>query len=66
MKMLLTFTVLSLAACAPGATRVTATETEQALCEAWETFLPTRSHLDTEQTQKEVGQIREAHKEICR
>ena len=47
-------------------TLTTATETEQALCDAWRDSLPTRSRSDTAQTQREVGQAYAMQQSICK
>lgn len=46
--------MLVLLAAACEKTPAAATETERAICEAWQDSLPTRSHSDTEQTQDEI------------
>lgn len=42
------------------------TETEAALCEAWRGSLPSRSRMDTEQTQTEIGRAYAVQKAVCR
>ena len=49
-------TLLTALVVAAGCSPMTeATETEQALCEAWRDSLPSRSFSDTEKTQSEIG-----------
>lgn len=44
-----------LAACSPNRTTQGVTETEKALCDAWQESLTTRSRNDTQQTQDGIG-----------
>lgn len=47
-------------------TLTTGGATEQAICQAWEDSLPTRSHSDTSQTQEEIGHAYAVHRSVCR
>lgn len=59
--------ILSAVALAASCTTMgPATETEKALCEAWEQSLPTRSRSDTQQTQDEIGQARAMQRAVCK
>lgn len=40
-----------------GLSRVEATATERTLCRTWGESLPTRSRLDTAQTQQEISEV---------
>ncbi len=58
-----TVTVLTLTACAPSKGPVGATDA--AICRAWGSSLPTRSHSDTPQTQHEVAEAYADFAAVC-
>ena len=70
MKWLMKYAVLLAAlgltsGCANSTATSEGTETKRALCEVWGASLPTRSHHDTEQTRKEVGEGYTAFAAVC-
>lgn len=66
--LLLSATVLALlSACSQTMTTTLAvSETEKAMCDAWQTSLPTRSRDDTAQTFDEIGAAYDTFEAVCR
>ena len=52
MKLISVLALLAVVGC--ESTKTTATATESTLCRVWGESLPTRSHVDTAQTQSEI------------
>jgi hypothetical protein len=67
MKMLLPFVtaLVLLAACAPRLGTSAVTETEKALCDAWQGSLPTRSRNDTPETRDAIGLAYDEFEAAC-
>jgi hypothetical protein len=68
MKMLLLFVTASVLLSACDLPRMTSavSETELALCDAWQRSLPTRSHLDTRETIELIGVAYDTFESVCR
>lgn len=53
-----------LGACSPKTT-AGVSATEEAMCDAWQDSLPTRSNADTQQTVAEIGRTYDVFEAVC-
>lgn len=64
--LLLSATVLALLSACSQTTTPAVSETEKAMCDAWQASLPTRSRDDTAQTFDEIGAAYDTFEAVCR